>query len=136
MNPGKVTTFARSASALGAGAKYLSDWIQVGTETLMKQIPGGGYSMLRGFVNSDVSGTLDVFQAYNLADIQAITDAVPAAGAGNAALLLTSFTFTSTGATCKGTPYTVAIVAPYVRVRYTNGGGAQATFRLNFDVAE
>lgn len=136
MNPGKVTTFARSNTPLGIGGVFLSDWIQAGTDVLMKQIPGGGFSMIRGFVNADVSGTLDIFQAWSLADVAAITSGVPAAGVSDAALFLTTSAFTSTGAANKGTAFTAAIVAPWVRVRFTNGGVIQAKFRFNFDVVE
>lgn len=136
MNPGRVVTFARADTPLLAGGVFLSNWIQVGTDVLMKQIPGGGFSMVRGFINADVAGTIDIYQAWDLSDVQAITNGVPGVGAGNGALLLQTSAFTSAGAGNIGTMFTMAIVAPFVRIRYTNGGAPQTIFRLNFDVVE
>lgn len=138
MNPGKVVTIARSNTPLAIGAPpvgvFLSDVMQVGTTVEKKEIPGGGFTLLKGFINSDVNGTLEVFQGWSFADINAITAAVPVAG--NAALFRQVFNFVSAGVANNGTPYTVALVAPFVRLRYTNGAVIQATFRLHFEVAE
>lgn len=138
MNPGKVVTIARSNTPLAIGAPpvgvFLSDVMQVGTVVEKKEIPGGGFTMLKGFINSDVNGTLEVFQGWNFADINAITAAVPVAG--NAALFRQVFNFVSAGVANNGTPYAIALVAPFVRLRYTNGAVIQATFRLHFEVAE
>lgn len=138
MNPGKVVTVARTNTPLAIGAPpvgvYLSDVMQIGTTVEKKEIPGGGFSMLKGFINSNVNGVLEVFQGWSLADISAITAAAPVAG--NAALLRQPFNFVSAGVANDGTPYTIALVAPFVRLRYTNGAVIQATFRLHFEVAE
>lgn len=144
METGKVVTFARSdlplpvSGGVGPGGVYLSDVMQVGTTVEMKEIPGGGFTMVRGFVNADFDGTLDVFQGWNLADINAISTTSPAAGASNSRLLLNTFPFVSVGGVLSpGIPFIVAIAAPFVRVRYTNNAvDAQTIFRIHFEVAE
>jgi hypothetical protein len=117
----------------GAGV-FRSDVFQAGRTTVQEQY--GGLTLIRGFINADVNGTLDVYQCRTNAQAVAITNGVPAAGTGDGTMQLDTFAFVSAGAANKGTRFSLPIVAPFVVVRFTNGAGAQATFSMHFEATE
>lgn len=128
-----ATIIAKTKTALLANAVFREAPFLAGLRDLRKSYPGR--SMIRGFWNSDKSGTLDVYQCYDETDAATILDGAPAAGTGDAITLLDTFAFVGAAAS-KGQRFLIPLVAPFVVVRYTNGGANQGSFRLFVEVVE
>ena len=129
-----ATIIASTSTPLALGGVFREAMFVAGIKTQRRSYEGR--AMIRGSWNSNVNGTLDIYQCLNETDAGAITNGAPAAGTGDAINNLTTFAFVSTGVACKGQPFFVPIVLPYIVVRYTNGGVIQATFRLQVEVVE
>ena len=132
MDPNQGTVFMRTSANLAAAGVFRSNVFMAGSVDLMTQF--GSRAVIRGMWASDVAGILDIYQAWDLADANAITNGVPTAGAGNANLFLQTFALVSAGAAEKGQPFNVPVQAPFVVARYTNGGAPQTQFRLHLEV--
>lgn len=103
---------ATDSDALAGAATFTSDIVYV-----------GGYSVVSGFAYSDVASAtspdgLVIEQAASEADFTLgtppITESIFEIGAGET----------------EENAFSVQVVAPFVRIRYVNGAGAQTTFRL------
>lgn len=93
-----------------------------------------GFLTIRGFVNSDQAGVLDIYQG-TPAQVNAITKVAPAAGTGDSEMKLDTFAF-AVGAGV-GTAYNVPLVSQAVRVRFTNNSGMNQTkFNLHFKLCQ
>lgn len=99
---------ADTTTALGSGSTYTSDIEYV-----------GGYTHICGLVYSDQSSATD-----GLSIDQAASEADMTAG------YYTRSTYTMVGADVDDNAFSVQLVAPFVRIRYTNGASAQSVFRL------
>jgi len=75
-----------------------------------------GYDIVRGMAFADVAGTVTVFQGQTEADVTAGTNCTQ-----------TSFACPAGG---NGLQFTNVLVAPFVAIRFVNGGAAQARFRF------
>lgn len=134
MSP-QVIVIAHTETNLAGNGVFRADNYEAAPQTQRKIFQG--LSLLKGFLVSDKSGTLDIYQCFNKTDADAITNApAPAAGTGNGKTLLNTFAYVSAGAADKGIPIAVPLVAPFVVVRYVNGAAAQGTFSLHIEAAE
>jgi len=116
-NLGQVDTLlmANSATPLGAGALFVGAVQNV-----------SGYTHISGFVFSNVASAVNgliIEQGYGITDFTV--------GAASATLITRSVYGISAG-DLDNNAFAVQIVAPFARILYTNGAGAQATFRLYF----
>ena len=130
----KGLVVARSQTLLGAAGVFLGDPIQLAPDAPTPTAMFDAFSLISGYVNSREAGTLDIYQG-SRAEVQGITPAAPAAGASDGILRLNTFAHPG-GAASVGTPVSVQRVGPWVRVRYTNGGAPQTTFRLHVEALE
>jgi hypothetical protein len=112
----RIMLFEAGGTLLGAGASLVGNVIQV-----------SGYSHITGFVYSDVASALNgvvIEQALLITDFPAGAVATTAA---------TVSTTSYTAADIINNAFSVQIVAPFARIIYTNGAGAQTVFRLAFE---
>ena len=128
----KVTVVAHTEALLGAGAVFLSDVLDV--SGILPRTAHDGYSMLKGFVNSDQNCTVDVYQGTH-AQVAAVLPGVPAAATGDGAMRLDTIGHVGAAAS-PGTPLSFTIRGASLIARVTNTGGAQATFQFHLEAAE
>jgi len=86
----------------------------------------GGYTHICGFAYSDVASAangLVIEQGMQASDFDTTTPAVEADN-------ITRSRYTIPAANIDDNAFNVQIVAPFVRITYTNGAGAQTAFRL------
>ena len=112
----RVMLFETGVSLLGAGASLVGAVVQV-----------SGYSHLTGFVYSDVASALGgiiIEQGLLISDF-------PAGVAATTHVTTSNTTYTA--ADIVNNAFSVQIVAPFARIIYINGAGAQSEFRLAFE---
>jgi hypothetical protein len=108
--------FEDGSALLGAGVSLVGDVIQV-----------SGYSHITGFIYSDVASAINgviIEQGLLITDFPAGAPATTA---------VTVSTTSYTAADIINNAFSVQIVAPFARIIYTNGAGAQSDFRLAFE---
>jgi len=106
---------ASTTTTLGIGGIFISPAISV-----------LGYTHVCGFVYSDVASAVNglvIEQAYQSTDLPAGTPATS---------LITRSLYGISAADMDNNAFAVQIVAPFVRIVYTNGAAAQTSFRLFF----
>lgn len=104
----EALVLANSNTTLGAGGVFTGSIFRV-----------SGYTNITGFVYSNVGSAtngLVVEQAADSADF--------------ASGYVTRTRLTYTAADVDYNSFVIEVTAPFVRIRYTNGGSAQATFRI------
>lgn len=119
--------FHRDSAVLANNENSVSPVFACGSTTTGQR--AGVYGVVRGFVQADQNGRLEIYQAFQLSDISTL----PAVGSvGN--MLRIPATFTSGG---NGLAFSEQIVAPFVRVRFNNNSGAaQTAFRFHVEAVE
>jgi hypothetical protein len=108
-----------TSTPLGGGASVLSNVLQL-NERAVAGDERLDFAAVLGYAIADVAGTFELWQGFVEADVNG---AAPVANA-------TFVTQVAVPAGGNGTQIAIPIVAPLGRIRYTNGVGAQATFRL------
>lgn len=126
MGAGLTTVTDDVQGPLAGAGVYLGNPIQYEGSQIRKE---EGFVADLGYINSDQNGTLDVYQG-TIAQVNAITNTSPAAGTGDGQMKLNTFAFVGS-ATNVGFAFTVPLVGQAIRLRYTNGAVAQATFSLH-----
>jgi len=109
-------TILFSETALGGSASIVGDVIHV-----------SGYTHITGFVYSDVDSATDgliIEQGLKTTDF-------PDGAAATTNVTVSTLSYTA--ADIVSNAFSVQIVAPYARVIYINGAGAQSTFRASFE---
>jgi hypothetical protein len=109
----RILLFEDGTAPLGAAASLVGNVIQV-----------SGFTHITGFIYSDVTGGLVIEQGLAIADFPIGTAATS---------MVTSSALAITAANITDNAFSVQIVAPFVRIIYVNGAGAQTDFRAVFE---